>query len=103
MALLDRIFKDGPNQSTHRSQHLLTSALRRVAEGEPNFTVQWLKDALGLDPSDNAQLLQVKNFYEALNPSDRRVFFIDWEDWCILAEKGKVSRSQFAARFGITE
>lgn len=89
MSLLDRIFKDGPDPSTHKSQHLLTSALRRVAEGEPNFTVQWLKDALGLDASDNAQLLQVKGFYESLSQAERRVFFIDWEDWSILAEKGK--------------
>lgn len=101
MAFLDRIFRDQPDATLRRSNHLIAAGMWVVARGE--FTLAQFKAGLGLVASDNAQLDQLVAFYLALLPTDQARFFNDWSAWTILAEKGLVSRSAFAARFGMTE
>lgn len=101
MALIDRIFRDMPNDfEGYIANHEFSAAVWFVATGR--VTRAQATAALGLDVTDDPQLDELVAHYAALSIQEKRAFHSDLEAAGVLAEGGKISRTMYKNIFGLS-
>lgn len=102
MAFLDRIFRDNENPDVTRlSVHDLAAGMQLVVLGD--ITVSQFKNAMGLTVDDDQQLDELRTHYQGLSVDDKKEFFARFTAWTVLAASGRLTRTQLANKFGMTE
>jgi hypothetical protein len=96
MALIDRIQRI-LSGDTKRSNHLMAAGIWMWQRGD--ITRTQFTTALGLDTTDDAQIDELVDHYQARNAGEKDRFFGDFTAWTIALEDGKVTPAQFKNRF----
>ena len=100
MPLIDRIFRDDPDDTRNFSNHAFSAAMWFWAKGD--LTRAQVIAAFNLTTQDEVQLDQLLVHYQGLSTQEKRAFHSDVEAAGILAEDGLITKAQYKALLGLT-